>query len=361
MPTSHDPSLPLPIRTPQHKQRKFPPKFVTTLGCHLENHRAYSALIFRSWDRPRRRVGDVAMIHVVSLTNQHLYGRQLDQMFRMRHTFYVEGHGWSGLTSREGRETDEFDDEHAVYLMSIDPFGEVAASVRLNPTIQPTLLKKFADWSDEKLPELESVWDVSRWIAAPQHRRAANPRWPSNHQRELMIGILEFCLSRGLTHLIMLAELRLAERIASYGWPLRFLGAPREYEGGKGTAVAAEIEVGQHVLALTRAKTGVTASMLMEIDPDKVAPAGPTLARVSASDDLRDIVAAIGPTQIRALVRALSQDLAGDDRPRAIELVGAINRLIESAGLSLEQDKDQSPFGGTAAATRVGDITRSAT
>ena len=118
------------------------------------------------------------MIHAVTLANQHLYGRQLDQMFRMRHAFYIEGHGWSGLTSHDGRETDEFDDDHAVYLMSIDPFGDVAASVRLNPTTQPTLLKKFADWSDEKLPELESVWDISRWIAAPQHRRAANPRAP---------------------------------------------------------------------------------------------------------------------------------------------------------------------------------------
>ena len=283
--------------------------------------------------------GDVEMIHAVTLANQHLYGRQLDQMFRMRHAFYIEGHGWSGLTSRDGRETDEFDDDHAVYLMSIDPFGEVAASVRLNPTTQPTLLRKFADWSDEKLPELESVWDISRWIAAPQHRRASNPRWPSNHQRELMIGILEFCLSRGLTHLTMLAEHRLAERIAGYGWPLRFLGAPREYEGGKGTAVAAEIEVGQHVLAHTRARTGVAGRMLVEIDPDRITPAGPTLARVSASDDLREIASAIPPAQLRALVRALSQDLAGNDRPRAIELVAAINRLLEATGLSLESDE----------------------
>lgn len=172
------------------------------------------------------------MIHAVSLANQHLYGRQLDQMFRMRHAFYVEGHGWSGLTSKDGRETDEFDDESAVYLMSIDPFGYVAASVRLNPTLGPTLLGKFAEWSDESLPELDGVLDISRWIAAPQHRRASNPRWPSNHQRELMIGILEFCLSRGLTHLTMLAEHRPAERIAEYGWPLRFLGAPRAHEGG---------------------------------------------------------------------------------------------------------------------------------
>jgi len=86
------------------------------------------------------------MIHAVAPADQHLYGRQLDQMFRMRQTYYVEGHEWSGLTSDDGRETAEFDEDSAVYLMSVDPFGDVAASVRLNPTLGPTRLRKFADW-----------------------------------------------------------------------------------------------------------------------------------------------------------------------------------------------------------------------
>jgi acyl-homoserine lactone synthase len=277
------------------------------------------------------------MIHAVTLANQHLYARQLDQMFRMRHTFYVEGHGWSGLTSRDGKETDEFDDEHAVYLMSLDPFGAVAASVRLNPTVGPTLLKKFATWSDEALPELDSVWDISRWIAAPQHRRADNPRWPSNHQRELMIGILEFCLSRGLTHLTMLAESRLAERIAAYGWPLRYLGAPREYEGGKGVAVAAEITVGWHVLTLTRMKTGVADAMLCEIASDPADAKGSAAQPLPTSSELRDLVAEIGIDRLRRFTLALASGIAGaEDRPGAIELLGAMNRLVEAAGLSLE-------------------------
>lgn len=293
------------------------------------------------------------MIHAVSAANLHLYARQLDQMFRMRHAFYVEGHGWSGLTTVDGRETDEFDDEHAVYLMSIDPFGEVAASVRLNPTLGPTLLAKFSEYADEPTPKSESVWDISRWIAAPQHRRSDNPRWPSNHQRELMIGILEFCQSRGLTHLSMLAELRLAERIAAYGWPLKYLGPPREYEGGKGTAVAAELEVGQHVLALTRAKTGVIGPMLIEIDPDAAAPNGPQAKPVSPSPAFADLVAEIGLEKLVRLVRVLSQDVAGDaveDRPRAIELIGAFNRLLEAAGAAIEDAPGKSALSSSPSA-----------
>jgi len=279
------------------------------------------------------------MIHAVTAANQHLYGRQLDQMFRMRHAFYIEGHAWAGLTGKDGRETDEFDDGDVVYLMSVDPWGEVAASVRLNPTAGPTLLKKFESWSDEALPAGDWCWDISRWIAQPKHRRSDNPRWPSNHQRELMVGILEFCLTRGITHLSMLAELRLAERIQSYGWPLRFLGAPREYEGGKGTAVAAEIEVGLHVLALTRQKTGVFRDMLVELDPAKLPP--PTATSAKPSPALSDALDAIGASRLRRLIHALSAELSvapTDEPPRAIEMLGALNRLLETVGAGIEDD-----------------------
>ena len=57
---------------------------------------------------------------------------------------------------------------------------------------------------------------------------------------------------------------------------------------------------------------------------------------VQRQPELEEIASAIGPAQLRALVRAISHDLAGDNRPRAIELVGAINRLLEAAGLNLE-------------------------
>ena len=65
----------------------------------------------------------------------------------------------------------------------------------------------------------------------------------------------------------MLAEFRLAERIVSYGWPRRYPGAPRAYEGSKGVAVAAEIEVGAHVLNDTGIKTAITRPVLVEPVP----------------------------------------------------------------------------------------------
>ncbi|MBI1341048.1 N-acyl-L-homoserine lactone synthetase-like protein [bacterium] len=275
------------------------------------------------------------MIHVVTSETQHLYGRQLDDMFRMRHAYYIEGHAWAGLVGQDGKEVDAFDDGGVVYLLSLDPWGRVAASVRLNPTTEPTLLGAFADHSDEPLPSSAACWDISRWIADPVHRRSTHGAWPSNHQRELIVGMLEFAESRGVTHFTMLSELRLAERVATYGWPVRCLGAPRDYEGGKGTAVAAEIRVGPDILALTRQKTGVFHRVLFEAPPAIHRPAPELSAALTSALD------ACGVEQAARLVRALADQIAagyGAESAAAIELVSAIQRILESAGASLSRE-----------------------
>jgi hypothetical protein len=146
--------------------------------------------------------------------------------------------------------------------------------------------------------------------------RAGSPR-PNIAARTIQGGRTIISASRGLTHLTMLAELRLAERILSYGWPLRYLGMPRPYEGGKGVAVAAEIEVGQHVLALTRAKTGILGTTLVEIDPDKLPRH--MAERPKPSETFRNIATNIGIARVRSLVVTLANDLAGgapEDSPQ---------------------------------------------
>lgn len=282
-----------------------------------------------------------AVIQVITSRNQHLYGKQLDQMFRMRHEYYVMGHGWAGLKSANGREVDEFDNLEAVYLVSVDEFGDVAASLRLNPTTGPTLLKKFSDYADDALPVSPKCWDLSRWIARPDQRRADGKRWPSNHQRELALGVLEFCQSRGADCLTMLCEERLAQRIGAYGWRVTYLGQPREYEGGKGTAVAARIDVGDETLSLTRAKTSIIRPVLVEVAVEDMSP---STTAAPTSEELVDLIQEIGPARLTQLVRVLSGALhrspsgkANEDMlPAGVALLATLNRLIEHAGGRLD-------------------------
>lgn len=282
------------------------------------------------------------MIQVITSENQHIYGKQLDQMFRMRHEYYVLGHGWAGLTSQDGKEIDEFDNLQAVYLVSVDEFGDVAASLRLNPTTEPTLLKKFAEYATSEIPQSERCWDLSRWIARPNQRRADKARWPSNHQRELALGVLEFCQSRGADCLTMLCETRLAERIGAYGWPVTYLGPPRDYEGGKGSAVAARIDVGDHILALTRARTGITRPVLFEVQPVPRSSAGGDSTDV---EEIAELIQVIGPERLRSLVGKLAERLGQatlaaaptrEDRAGALAVLAAFNRMLELAGAGFD-------------------------
>ena len=126
-----------------------------------------------------------------------------------------------------------------------------------------------------------------------------------------MIGILEFCQLRGVQRLTMLSELRLAERIAAYDWPVRYLGAPHVYEGGKGTAIAAEIRVGPDILALTRQKTGVLGEVVFEVDPERTPM--PVASSSRPTEGLGDILEEIGAQPLQRLMRTLALEVAGGD------------------------------------------------
>tara|TARA_Y100000052_G_scaffold26871_1_gene32770 strand:- start:28559 stop:29407 length:849 start_codon:yes stop_codon:yes gene_type:complete len=205
------------------------------------------------------------LIHVVTLHNQHLYGRQLDEMFRMRHEFYVKQRGWSDLTSSNGRETDEFDNEHAVYLMNLDRHGRILATFRLNPTNTPYLLgDKLPHYLSGEAPRRDDVWDLTRWMVATNARRKGAGEI-ANAQKYLLCGVMEFAVSRGLTALTCLMDTVFLDRMAAV-WPVKKLGEPQRFEDGNGEAIAVEIESGPHILAQTRLRTGVYDPVLFELE-----------------------------------------------------------------------------------------------
>lgn len=205
------------------------------------------------------------MIHVVTIHNQHLYARQLDDMFRMRHEFYVKQRGWDDLVSENGRETDEFDNEHAVYLMNLDRYGQILATFRLNPTNTPYLLgDKQPEYLEGDVPRSEEIWDLTRWMVVP-HARRKSAGHIADAQKVLLCGVMEFAVSRGATALTCLMDTVFYERMAKV-WPVSPLGPARRFEVGNGEAMAVLIEAGPHVLADTRKKTGIYGSVVFEIE-----------------------------------------------------------------------------------------------
>ena len=80
------------------------------------------------------------MIHVITAQNRHLYAGQLADMFQFWRVHFVEENGWADLQSDETGERDAFDDEHAVYLLGLDPQDRIEVGLRVRPTTEGCIL-----------------------------------------------------------------------------------------------------------------------------------------------------------------------------------------------------------------------------
>ena len=273
------------------------------------------------------------MIHVVTIHNQHLYARQLDEMFRMRHEFYVKQRGWDALTSENERETDEFDNEHAVYLMNLDRFGNLIATFRINPTTTPYLLAdKMPDFLDRPAPRSEEIWDLTRWMVAP-HARRKSAGEIADAQKVLICGVMEFAVARGITHYTCLMDTVFVQRMARV-WPVEFIGAPQRFEDGDGEAVAVLIEAGPHILATSRDKTGIYDAVLFELQtspPDTPSERSKRNAALEKESPMTETEL----TRVREAARHLVTELKTQTQPdleASIQAIDDFTRVLRADG-----------------------------
>ena len=204
------------------------------------------------------------MIHVVTAANRSLYEDKLDEMHRFRHEMYVEKMRWRDLKSENGREKDQFDNADAVYLLGLDDEGGLISSYRIMPTSGPYLLNgPMAHFVEGDAPQSEHIWDVTRWLLWPNHRRL-DGQVISHEAGLLACGLFEFAISRRITHYTCLCELAFMQNLDIVGWPHTPLGLPKAYDNAGGTAIAILIDASLATLERTRAYTGIRHSVLYE-------------------------------------------------------------------------------------------------
>ena len=80
------------------------------------------------------------MIHLVTSDNRARYADAMDQYFKLRHDIYVVERQWRGLTSSEGREIDDYDDDDSSYFLAIED-GRVTGASRIRPSTKPHMLE----------------------------------------------------------------------------------------------------------------------------------------------------------------------------------------------------------------------------
>lgn len=207
-------------------------------------------------------------VHIVTPANRGLYPRQLEQMHRQRRAVFVEKMGWRALDTDSPLEIDQFDHEHAAYLLLLGDVGEVLGSARLLPTWRPymfqTILKDFVDSPGRS--QGPGVWELSRWIAGPGHDRATD----AECRGYMVTALAEFALSFGAEALVACTDPRHINLFAELGWGLEIIGGPKSY--GEGEAVAVRCSVTEDDLKRTRHIFGLTVPACTMMAP--AAPVG---------------------------------------------------------------------------------------
>jgi acyl-homoserine lactone synthase len=160
-------------------------------------------------------------------------------MFAARKAVFVDLLKWN-VPVMDGRfEVDQFDDEHARYLVLADPHGGHLGSARLLPTTRPHILDSlYPALCEEALPRAEDIFEITRFCLD----RSLCARDRRFVRDTLVVALAEQAIATGISSYSAIAEIGWLQQILAFGWRCRPLGRPRTIDGK--TLGALRIEIG---------------------------------------------------------------------------------------------------------------------
>jgi acyl-homoserine lactone synthase len=187
------------------------------------------------------------------------FPRLFRRMFEQRYDIYVKRRKWKGLPASDGLERDQFDNEHAIYLMALDEDDEICASLRLLPTTRPHI---FGDLFPhlagvEPVPRGEDILELTRFYVAPFGADRRTRDWLVG---VLCSGMLEYSLEHGVTRITSVIDTFLLKLMLSMEWRVRPLGLPQRYPEGE--AIGVVVDVDERALESTRRTKDVQGPVL---------------------------------------------------------------------------------------------------
>jgi acyl homoserine lactone synthase len=179
------------------------------------------------------------------------FSDELTQMHALRYRVFKERLGWDVETAA-GVEADSFDALKPTYLL-LHAMGAVSGCVRLLPSLGPTMLRDVFPVLMEgaNAPSAPDIWESSRF-ALEQAHIDHGARAVARSTYELFAGMVEFGLSRKLSSIVTVTDVRVERILRRAQWPLKRIGAPRRI--GNTKAVAGHLEIS--AAALIRLRTG---------------------------------------------------------------------------------------------------------
>jgi acyl-homoserine lactone synthase len=194
------------------------------------------------------------MIRVIDQTNRHRFIRTLDLHFRLRHEIFVKERGWKDFDRDGVYEKDQYDNDNATYLISVDERENVVGSFRLYPTALPHMLsEQFPAMIDGAVLRRIDILEMTR-LAICRTQRGTQTYF------ELFLALQEYCLEQGFSGATTLVRTHRIPVVQKAGMNIIPLGLSREIGGEMCTA--ALLEVSEEVLQRMRKIAGISGTVM---------------------------------------------------------------------------------------------------
>jgi N-acyl-L-homoserine lactone synthetase len=189
------------------------------------------------------------------------FANELAEMHRLRHRVFKQRLDWDVEVSGD-MEIDEFDALHPDYLLQRSVDGRIQGCVRFLPSTGPTMLRETftALLAGNSVPTDPAIWESSRFALDTQADAPKGAHGLAQATYELFAGMIEFGLSRRLTHIVTVTDARMERILRRAGWPLQRIGEPQLF--GSTRAVAGFLEVSVERLTLVRSIGGLRGPVL---------------------------------------------------------------------------------------------------
>ncbi|MGY4231056.1 N-acyl-L-homoserine lactone synthetase [Bradyrhizobium sp. USDA 4449] len=201
------------------------------------------------------------MIQMITPSSYGDFSKTLIEMYRMRHRVFKLRMAWDVQTSGD-MEIDDFDALHPIYLTQVSESGVVRGSVRLVPSIGPTMLRDTFSvlLEGHPAPSTPLVWESSRFAIDVTSDAPKGDHGITRAAYELFAGMVEFGLSRQLTDIVTVTDVRMERILRRAGWPLRRIGNASRI--GSTLAVAGYLAISNEILANLRKAGGLSTPVL---------------------------------------------------------------------------------------------------
>ncbi|AYJ84852.1 autoinducer synthase (plasmid) [Sphingomonas paeninsulae] len=175
------------------------------------------------------------MLHILHSTHGGVPDHILRGMFAARKSVFIDLLKWDVPVLAGLYEIDQFDDQHASYLVLTDENDAHMASARLLPTTREHILGDiFPELCEVPAPRGETIYEITRFCLD----RSLNARDRRTVRDTLVNAIVGHALVNDITTYTAIAEMGWYSQILAFGWDCRPLGLPHS-DGTKTIAALA--------------------------------------------------------------------------------------------------------------------------